>query len=529
MFYILFALSLFSCNEYSVTKVEQAEPELVVYPNFIDFGHLHAGFESGQVTFAVMNAGNKVMTIDKPYFALEDSRINLDEGLESNYIIQPGELVEFNVYYSPVSYETNEATITLISDDADETYYNIPVLGFGDAPVITVFPDEFDYGQISIGCDNEERITIRNDGNLPLTILDLSQMVTHPADIFMELGSLPPPPWELIPTQELDFLVSYIPSDINYDESIIRIESNDPDEPIVEVVQYGDGDVEHWTTQSHVQEDISYLDVIFVIDNSGSMNLFQQELESQVGGFMNVFVASGADYHLGVITTDEASLIEYSGIKWIDNSYLTPVVWLQTVIDGIGIRGSGMEKGIVMVKDALDGGDADPRGGFLRESASLVIIYVSDEADHSPGGWNSYTPFFDTFKSTLSLMKHFAVIGDYPSGCVAATAYGSRNIAFGEGYYDMTQRYGGGWYSICAPDWGQQIQSLANTVTTRKTFRLDEPDPIENTITVTVNGQVVVEWSYDNSENAVVFNDDSIPLANQTIVIEYAVWGCGDE
>jgi hypothetical protein len=93
----------------------------------------------------------------------------------------------------------------------------------------------------------------------------------------------------------------------------------------------------------------------------------------------------------------------------------------------------------------------------------------------------------------------------------------------------MTQRYGGGWYSICAVDWGQQLQSLANTVVTRKTFRLDEPDPIEHTITVTVNGQVVLAWSYDSNENAVVFDDESVPLPNQTIIIEYAVWGCGDE
>ena len=42
--------------------------------------------------------------------------------------------------------------------------------GFGDAPVMKVTPELFDYGQISIGCDNEERITIRNDGNLSLTV-----------------------------------------------------------------------------------------------------------------------------------------------------------------------------------------------------------------------------------------------------------------------------------------------------------------------------------------------------------------------
>ena len=528
MFYILFALFLFACNEYGVTKVVHTEPELVVYPDFIDFGHLHAGFESGQMTFAVMNSGNKVLTINEPYFDLEDSRINLDEGLDSNYIIQPGELIEFNVYYSPATYETNEATITLVSDDADETYYNIPVLGFGDAPVITVFPDVFDYGQISIGCDNEERITIRNDGNLPLIIEDITQMVTQPHDIVMEFGSLPEVPWELESTQELDFLVSYIPSDINYDESIIRIESNDPTNTVLEVVQYGDGDVEHWYTQTHVQEDISYLDVIFVVDNSGSMSTFQQALESQVGGFMNVFVASSADYRLAVITTDEARLLEYEGIQWIDNSHATPVAWLQTVIDGIGIRGSGTEKGIEMVVNALNG-DAAPGRGFLRESAALVIIYVSDEPDHSTGGWNSYTTFFDTFKSSPSLMKHFAVIGDYPAGCVAYTGTGSRNIALGDGYYDMTQRYNGNWYSICAVDWGQQMQNLANTVVTRKRFELDEPDPIEHTISVLINSQVSLAWNYDYNTNSVVFDDDAIPLPNQTIMIEYAVWGCGDE
>ena len=126
-------------------------------------------------------------------------------------------------------------------------------------------------------------------------------------------------------------------------------------------------------------------------------------------------------------------------------------------------------------------------------------------------------------------MKQFAVIGDYPSGCVAITTYGSRNIGLGEGYYDMTQRYNGDWYSICAPDWGQQIQNLANTVVTRKRFELNEPDPIETTIIVSVNSQQSTDWAYDVGSNAVIFNDNSIPLPNQSVTIEYAVWGCGDE
>ena len=90
----------------------------------------------------------------------------------------------------------------------------------------------------------------------------------------------------------------------------------------------------------------------------------------------------------------------------------------------------------------------------------------------------------------------------------------------------MTQRYNGEWYSICAADWGNQMQDLANTVAVRSMFSLDEPDPIETSIVVSVNGQIVSEWTYDPNTNSVVFDENSIPEPNQTIIIEYGIWGC---
>ena len=60
------------------------------------------------------------------------------------------------------------------------------------------------------------------------------------------------------------------------------------------------------------------------------------------------------------------------------------------------------------------------------------------------------------------MMRHFAVIGDHPGGCWISSwsPYGWRTVAPGSGYWDMTQRYNGEWYSICAPDWGNQMQDL---------------------------------------------------------------------
>jgi hypothetical protein len=156
----------------------------------------------------------------------------------------------------------------------------------------------------------------------------------------------------------------------------------------------------------------------------------------------------------------------------------------------------------------------------------LVIVYVSDERDSSNGGWSSYYNFFDTIKPDVSMLRQFAVIGDWPSGCGWSQGSIWRNIEFGQGYYEMTQRYNGNWYSICAPDWGTQMQNLANTVTTRRMFSLEEPDPIEDSIVVYVNGQIANGWSYDSTNNTVVFDEDSIPESGQTITIEYGIWGC---
>jgi hypothetical protein len=206
------------------------------------------------------------------------------------------------------------------------------------------------------------------------------------------------------------------------------------------------------------------------------------------------------------------------------------VDWAQGVVTQISTGGSAYEKGIEMAYQFFS--NTDPfRGGapgtdFWRNNSTLVVIYVSDEPDYSNGTWTNYTNFFDTLKPSVDSMRHFAVIGDHPAGCTYNSVYGWRTVGYGQGYWNMTQRYNGDWYSICATDWGNQMQDLASTVTVRSIFELDEDDPIEESILVNVNGQLVSEWSYDSNSNSVIFNEGSVPEANQTITIEYGIWGC---
>jgi len=226
---------------------------------------------------------------------------------------------------------------------------------------------------------------------------------------------------------------------------------------------------------------------------------------------------------MGFITTDRSY---FQSTSYIDNTSQNPAGEASAIINNIGTNGSSMEKGLATSLDALLSTNISTN--FLRTDAMLVLIYVSDEADHSPFGHQFYINNFNTIKQE-ELISVYAVIGDYPSGCSYTGPNGWPRVAdFGAEYYELAMYYGGEAYSICALDWGQQMNTLASQLITMQFFQFSKPDPIESTIEVYVNGQQVTEgWSYESSFNGIAFDDDSIPTSGQTVRIEYATYGCG--
>ena len=516
---LLFLSILFGCSDHMVAKVAPREADILVYPEHINFGHLISGQESDQETFTVINTGDGDLNILSPVLVSGNERYKLISE-EEEYVVPAGELIEFVVEYRPETYESNGAYIEIESDDEDEPVVLVTLEGYGDAPVMKVTPKEFDYGHISIGCDNEERITIRNDGNMDLVIESVVQMVTQPADIIMEMGSLPELPWTLIPGQEIDFLVSYVPTDVGSDESKIDIVGSDPYTPEVNTIQHGTGDVEHWYTEQWEQDEVSILDVLWVVDDSGSMNPFQQILASNIMNFLNVFTTSGADYHMAVVTTTW-----YNFSTFVDSSTPNAASVMANLLM-TGTTGSGHEMGLEKAKQALSVGAARPGLSFFRDDAILVVIFVSDEPDYSPHSLLDYINFFDNLKDPGKFIP-IGVIGDIPSGCTFSNGNIHRNAQAGYGYWDLINHYGSSWYSICSADWGIQMQQIADYISGRRTFELSQSDPIEDTIEVKVNGQITEEWVYEPTSNSVIFHEDHVPVEGQTIIIDYATWGCG--
>jgi len=513
----------FGCSDSTLMKVVDVKPEIMVHPTDLFFGHVRSGHEIGNEMFSIINVGNATLHVE-PILMDGSTRYNIPEFESEELVIQPGEVLDVHVDYVPITYEHNGAVVKVISNDEENDEIFVIMEGYGDAPKIDVNPQHVDYGDVSIGCDNEYRVTIKNIGNLDLEIDDVVQMSTLPNDINIDYGSLPNPPWNMLQNEEIDLLIKYTPNDIGPDESIVRIDSNDPDRQSLELMQEGNGDVEHWIVHEWVQEEELIYDILWVIDNSGSMRTFQSRLSSNMSNFMNYINSTGyVDFRMGFITTDDHELVA----PYIDNNTPNVNTRAADIVGSIGIGGSGNEMGLQKSHQALEYFLAT--GEFIREDAHLIMIYVSDERDSSPLTTTDYIQRYITLKPQAKI-KAYAVIGDPPSGCQSSNGMWGANAQFGSAYYDVAMHFGGSWYSICDYDWSTNMTNLAQDITIKSAFELDELDPIVDTIEVYVNGQLVTSgWSYDHTKNWIKFDSNNIPTGGQTVRIEYATYGCGLE
>ena len=164
------------------------------------------------------------------------------------------------------------------------------------------------------------------------------------------------------------------------------------------------------------------IDILFLVDNSGSMAEEQMSLSNNFPAFINVLntIEGGLpDVHIGVISTnvgtgganiggcssasrpegDDGNLLTnmctgltgqfISDIKQPDGSrttnYTGDLATLFTCMARLGTTGCGFEQPLESIKRALSPGK---NPGFLREDAYLAIVIISDEDDCSaqPGG-----------------------------------------------------------------------------------------------------------------------------------------------
>jgi hypothetical protein len=313
--------------------------------------------------------------------------------------------------------------------------------------------------------------------------------------------------------------VELLPPDV--DRSVTRrVEVRDP--PAIPAVQV---DVQR-------QAD-GIVDILWVVDDSGSMTNQRQTLANNFARFLDDLLALQVRFQMGVISTNYNDRGTLRGTtKIISNSTPNPrQVFLQnTTFPPSRAR---LEQGLRMMELALTEPNlSGANAGFLRPNAALAVIVVTDEDDSSYGDPAYYARFLRSVKgpgnenlSSLSIIGGTTPDGCYPPG---------EEIYFGGlaepafRYSAVATRTGGIIGSICDVSFEATLARIAAALNTlRRIFPLSlEPDPA--TITVRVNGtlvprDVVNGWQYRAETQSITFLGNYVPPPGAILRFEYAI------
>jgi hypothetical protein len=501
------------CSDYSLQKKVEYSPEIYVTPLNHDFGPLNADGDTSTIEVSIQNIGNDTLELDDIFLYYGTQNFTITSARAPD--LEAGELFIVTIDYDPSTYETNEDILRIYSNDEDEPVTLVDLGGTGDAPIIDVTPLSHDFDMVYLGCDDTLEVEISNVGNVDLEIDQVDYYASVPTDFYPidYETAFGPYPWIIPPGNSLSLELDFVPLDILNDNGYFEIQSNDPVTPLETAMQVGEGAYESITIDSFEQDGMMGSDILFVIDNSGSMCGNQSQLANNFDTFITVLSASGYDYQIAFITTDDHS---FAG-DIITPLTPDPVTEAANQITGIGCHGSAIEKGMDMSMSATGtAGDAGPGGSFLRDDAKLVVIYLSDEDDFSTTTPAAMAARLTSLKTSADFSVAHAVAGDVPGGCT--TNGGAQS---GQDYYDLVNMTGGTFLSICAEDWGTPMEELARESLAVSAFYLSD-DPIENTISAEIDGVISTDWGYDAVINAVIFS--VIPPDGALIDITYATW-----
>ena len=240
----------------------------------------------------------------------------------------------------------------------------------------------------------------------------------------------------------------------------------------------------------------SSIDMLFVVDNSGSMGVHQKALVDNFSTFIDKFLELNIDFKIGIITSDSAVNRDTEGkltSKKVTNDK-TAFTFKQLFRDKIkvGTGGSSNEKPAHYTKEFFNKKNSD----WFATDNPLAVIIVSDENDSSPHDTN-LVEHLQSFKTDSDLVKIFAITND------SGLSHRNAAIDTGGGHYDITKPF-----SEILDKIGKTISTLATRFKIKRQLNTEE---LKN-IKIKVDGKEVSDamWTFHSESSSLTFNEEFI-------------------
>lgn len=329
-----------------------------------------------------------------------------------------------------------------------------------------------------------------------------------------------------------------------------RDTSDDSEREVIEFVQNAPGKI----------------DILWVIDNSSSMQPLQDSLRNNISAFIEQISLSELDYSIGLTSTSicptsepadlsartcpqenqsgklnhRGSLVGENGQKVLKKGDAQLVQKFRQRAN-LGTTGSSFEHGLSAVRAVVQKSLTGQNEDFIRSDAFLSVIVVSDEEDDGVGlsrtneqGINYWQRnltryYFDSaqlyaFLNQTNASKGFSVstiVGTEGPNGEGCPYDGGKISEVGKEYQKISDLSGGIKASICTTQWNESLKTLGENLRSQMdSIKLTLVPKVE-TILVTVDGQTNEQWRYVVGNNSIQFFSGHVPRAGAAVKVSF--------
>jgi hypothetical protein len=521
--------------------------DYALVPTALDYGNVPVG-AGVTLGVALVNQGEDQCFVSSMQLASGSDSAFSATPLPSR-LLDPGEQALLRVQFKPGAVGSFFGMAEAWVNHPTQGNPKALLQGNGVQGCFALQPTDVDFGTLKLGCGPKLRSVVAYNGcSAPVALS--SALIAQATSSELQLPASPPMPFNLSPGSQVMFTTRYAPQDEGHDTAALQVIA---DGALYTAGLRGKALVKPMQTDRFSQDAKPKVDVLFVVDNSGSMMEEQQSLAKNFAAFMSSTQGQPIDFQIGVTTTG----IEASPGGWsvcpggaeggesgrlfpVDNSSpriitaQTPnpaevfarnvqVGWCHWNEQGLDAAYRALSPPLITsADDPSSPQPADGNLGFLRKEAKLALVFLSDEEDFSPHPVAFYETFFRALKDNdSSMLSISAIVGPANlNACPTASSSGNRYIA-------LAAATGGIVESICTPDWASSLKKLSETTFgARRRFPLSQVPEDPAQLQVVVDGAPQpTGWTYEAAENAVVFDATSAPPAGSFVEITYPL-GC---
>lgn len=290
------------------------------------------------------------------------------------------------------------------------------------------------------------------------------------------------------------------------------------------------------------------LDILWLIDNSGSMEEEQSVISRSTATFMQNFTSVPAlKWNMGLLSSDAADdpRLGFTSTTVLNYNTPNPTGVFAAAVGQLGTGGDTTERFFAPLLNNLLGrprpaspfsqGWTNPNPGtpvaFKQANSTLAIILVTDTYDHSDITPDSFLQQLQPVAGRNNDLLIYGVFSATDFGCTYTDE--DWNYA-GSVYEAVINRTHGKYYKLCVDDFGPDLSKLTQDIVKRgvKPRIFLDSRPRQGTLKISYKGADIPGgptesgglWLYDPRINAIVFeSSDSIPAGADALSIDYQV------